>query len=149
MKTLVKLGSGLALLLAAGCEPVGIASVKSLIGKAWRAQQVTENTTVVYTAGSATNIRQGYVNFRLNLSRPDSVILVDVDGRTTRGTWTVSTDGQRLILTNLVPKPSSTDGIIEFYILTEPTESTLSLKRTAESRKTGNSVNEYSLVPLN
>ncbi|WP_199736756.1 hypothetical protein [Fibrisoma montanum] len=67
----------------------------------------------------------------------------------TTGTWSVSPDNQRLILENLTPKPSGSIGTVEFYITATPTEAELHLLRTSESRKTGNSVNEYLLVPAN
>ncbi|WP_262485392.1 hypothetical protein [Dyadobacter alkalitolerans] len=36
---------------------------------------------------------------------------------------------------------------IEFHITDKPAQERLILKRTNESRKTGNTVNEYELVP--
>lgn len=130
-----------------GCRAREIAPITDLLGRVWKAQVVKEAGTLVYTAGAANNVKPAYVRYRLDLSSPTKAILSDLDGKETVGTWTVSTDNQRLILENLVPKPTNTNGIVEFYIQTEPTEASLRLLRTAESRKTGNSVNEYDLVP--
>jgi hypothetical protein len=102
---------------------------------------------VVYQVGSTSNIRPSYVNFRLELSKSNQVILTDLDGRKNTGTWVLSTDNKRLILQNLVPIPSDTNGNIEFYLKSTLTESSLELERSAESRKTGNSINEYLLIP--
>ncbi len=133
--------------LVLGCRAKEIAPITDLLGRGWKAQTVKEANTLVYTAGAASNVKPAYAGYRLDLSSPTKAILKDVDGKETVGTWTVSTDNQRLILENLVPKPSNTNGIVEFYIRAEPTDASLRLQRTAESRKTGNSVNEYDLVP--
>lgn len=135
------------LLLFAACQPKPVTPITSLIGKIWKAESVKQNTTLVYTMGNASNIQPGYSRFRLDLRDPAKVIFQDVDGRTITGTWTVSTTNDRLILESLTPAPSNTNGIIEFYILAAPTDANLQLQRTAESRKTGNSINEYVLIP--
>lgn len=117
------------------------------IGKIWRAQVVKEGQQVVYTQGATGNTQPGYVNFRLDLTSPSKVTLIDRDGKIITGTWSVSPDNKRLILENLKPIPSNTIGTIEYYITNPPTPGTLPLQRTAESRKTGNTVNDYQLVP--
>lgn len=137
------------LLLAAlaGCQPKTVTPITSLINKAWKASTVKEADLLVFTLGATNNIKPGYTNFRLDLSRPDTVRLKDVDGRLTVGTWTISTDNKRLILANLNPKPTNTGGVVEYYILNEPDGVLLRLERTAESRKTGNTIDQYALVP--
>ncbi|MFN8354965.1 MAG: lipocalin family protein [Spirosomataceae bacterium] len=130
----------------AACQPKTVAPISDLIGKIWKVQSVKENSVQVYAAGATNNIRPSYINFRLDLSKTSQVTFIDLDGRKTIGTWSLSTDNQRLILQNLVPQPSETNGNIEFYIKSI-TENNLELERTAESRKTGNSLNEYSLIP--
>ncbi|QIP12715.1 hypothetical protein G8759_08795 [Spirosoma aureum] len=130
-----------------GCRPKSVAPITNQISKIWKANMVTEANVLVFTLGTTTNIKPGYSNFVLDLSQADKASLTDVDGRLTTGTWTVSTDNKRLILNNLTPKPSNTGGIIEYYILTAPDGSSLKLERTADSRKTGNTVNQYDLIP--
>lgn len=130
-----------------GCQPKAIAPITSLINKIWKANTVKEADLLVFTLGNPSNIKPGYTNFRLDLSKPDTVRLRDVDGRLTVGTWTISTDNKRLILANLNPKPTNTGGLIEYYILSDPDGSSLSLERTSESRKTGNTIDQYALVP--
>ena len=117
------------------------------LAKIWQAHVVKEGETLVFTSGATTNTKPGYFNFRLDLSQSGKVNLKDVDGRLVTGTWTVSTDNKRLILDNLNPKPTNTGGIIEYYILDGPTSPSLKPERTAESRKTGNTVNQYALIP--
>ncbi|MBE9463998.1 hypothetical protein ACFP1I_07620 [Dyadobacter subterraneus] len=135
----------MSILFLAACQPKKVEPVS--VGKVWKPVSVKENGTLVYQDGAATNARPGYSRFRLDLTSSEQVIFTDIDGRKTMGTWSLSTDNQRLILENLSPPPSETIGNIEFYINVPPTNNKLSLKRTAESRKTGNSVNEYELIP--
>lgn len=143
MKTIILL---LALVTLTDCQPKPVTPITDLLSKIWMAQTVKENDVLVYTKGANSNVKPGYTNFRLDLSQPGKVILKDIDGRQLVGTWTVSTDNKRLILDNLNPKPTNTGGIIEYYILPTPDGQSLNLERTAESRKTGNSVNQYSLI---
>ena len=141
--------TSLLLLLAilSGCQPKAVTPITDLLSKVWQAQTVKESDLLVYTKGATNNIKPGYTGFRLDLSQPGKVGLKDIDGRQLTGTWTVSTDNKRLILDNLNPKPTNTGGIIEYHILPTPDGQSLSLERTAESRKTGNSVNQYALIP--
>ncbi|GAB2560538.1 hypothetical protein [Spirosoma areae] len=129
------------------CQVRQVKPITDLLAKVWKANTVKEADRLVFTLGSATNIKPGYTNYRLNLSQPDKVSLKDIDGRLVTGTWRVSTDNKRLILENLTPKPTNTGGIIEYYILAEPDGASLTLERTAESRKTGNTIDQYSLIP--
>ncbi|GAB3249334.1 hypothetical protein GCM10027347_06360 [Larkinella harenae] len=142
-----KLTALLMLALMAGCQPKPVKPVTDLINKIWKANTVKEADMLVFTLGAPANLKPAYTTYRLDLSQPEKATLKDIDGRLVTGTWTVSTDNKRLILDNLNPKPTSTGGIIEFYILTAPDGSTLNLQRTAESRKTGNTVNQYALIP--
>jgi hypothetical protein len=132
-------------ILAAACQPKKVEPIN--IGKIWKAKTVKENGNLVYSEGSTANSRPSYAMFRLDLTATDQVKFTDLDGRKLTGTWSLSTDNNRLILENLTPPPSLTSGNVEFYISSPPTNSQLELKRTAESRKTGNTVNEYVLVP--
>jgi hypothetical protein len=128
-----------------GCQPK--APEPAPIGRVWKAHTVKQNGGLVYTEGGTSNTKPSYAQFRLDLTSRDQVTFVDIDGRKTVGTWSLSPDNNRLILENLSPPPSESTGNIEFYVTSPATESKLELKRTTESRKTGNSVNEYVLVP--
>ncbi len=138
---------GLLLTLLAGCQPKPVPSITDQLGRVWQAQTVKEGDLLVYTLGGSSNVKPGYVNFQLDLSQPGVVKLKDIDGRQLIGTWTVSTDNRRLLLSGLNPRPTNTDGSIDYYIVEVPTATSLRLERTAESRKTGNSLNQYGLVP--
>ncbi len=127
------------------CRPKEIAPPD--LGKVWKARSVKENGVLVYMEGNTGNIRPGYAGFRLDLTGEEQVVYTDLDGRRLTGDWYMSTDYRRLILENLTPPPSASAGNIEFYINDPLSESQLSLTRTNESRKTGNTVNEYELVP--
>lgn len=135
------------LFIYSSCQPKAVTPIDGLIGKVWKAKSVKEGTTVVYTDGGTGNVKPGYSGFRLDLTKKDQVTLKDIDGRTLTGTWSVSTDNTRLILEKLQPNPTGTVGTIEYLFLSLPTATNMNMQRTAESRKTGNSINEYELVP--
>ncbi|GAB3912407.1 hypothetical protein GCM10028803_55630 [Larkinella knui] len=135
------------LMSLASCRVKPLAPVTDRLAKVWKANTVKEADLLVFTLGAPTNIKPGYTRFRLDLSQADKVSLIDIDGRLVTGIWTVSTDNKRLILSNLTPKPTNTGGIIEYYILAEPDGLSLELQRTAESRKTGNTIDQYALIP--
>ncbi len=135
----------LALLLLAACQPKEVEPAH--IGIIWKAKSVMENGMPVYTEGNASSAKPGYSRLRLDLTSKEQVVFRDIDGRKLSGQWSLSTDNSRLILENLTPPPSESAGNIEFYIIEKPTTTRLLLKRTNESRKTGNSVNEYELIP--
>ncbi|MCF2500106.1 hypothetical protein [Dyadobacter chenhuakuii] len=135
----------IALLLLAACQPKKVEPAD--IGRIWKATSVKENGVVVFTEGNTGSAKPGYARFRLNLTSKEQVRFTDVDGRTLSGQWSLSPDNNRLILENLSPPPTGSAGNIEFYITDKPTQERLLLKRTNESRKTGNTVNEYELVP--
>jgi len=132
-------------IMLAACQPKKVDP--AAINIVWKAKSVKQNGVVVYTEGNAGSTQPGYARFRLDLTAGDQVTFMDVDGRKLVGIWSLSTDNNRLILENLSPPPSGSSGNIEFYLTTAPTREQLMLKRTNESRKTGNSVNEYELVP--
>ncbi|KAA9354057.1 hypothetical protein [Larkinella humicola] len=137
----------LVLMSLGSCRVKPLAPITDLLAKVWKANTVKEADLLVFTLGSSTNIKPGYTRFRLDLSQADKASLIDIDGRLVTGTWTVSTDNKRLILSNLTPKPTNTGGLIEYYILSEPDGLSLQLQRTAESRKTGNTIDQYALIP--
>jgi len=126
------------------CQPKEVDTLD--IRKPWKALSVKENGTVVYNAASTKNTRPLYSGFRLDLSSIDKVIFTDVDSRKLSGKWSLSTDYKRLILEDLTPPPSETSGNVEFYITSSRSDRLL-LKRTTDSKKTGNTINVYELVP--
>ncbi|WP_019988204.1 hypothetical protein [Rudanella lutea] len=129
--------------LLTGCGKPKTAPVSERIAKAWTARKVDENSTTVFTAGGANNVRPGYTNFRLDLSQSPNVTLVEFDGNRFSGQWEVQGDN-RLILKNLTPQPTGTNGTIEFTI-TNLGDTEVVLTRTTASQKTGGTVNVYTL----
>ncbi len=132
-------------IMLAACQPKKVEP--AAINIVWKVKSVKQNGMVVYTEGNSASTQPGYARFRLDLTAGDQVTFMDVDGRKLVGIWSLSTDNNRLILENLSPPPSGSSGNIEFYLAVAPTREQLILKRTNESRKTGNSINEYELVP--
>ncbi len=130
------------------CKQDEVVSVKDLLRKVWKAQTVRENSTVVYSITATSNIRPTYSKFQLDLRDSEKVVFVDVDGRIVTGTWSL-VEESRIVLQNLMPAPTGTNGTIEFYFTSLPTQASLELFRSTESKKTGGTRNEYSLIPEN
>jgi len=121
--------------------------LSEIIGRVWSAQLIKHGSSVVYTKGAATNPTPGYLNFRLDLSSPTSATLKEFDGNTFTGQWEVqeTTAGNTLILKNLTPQPTGTNGTIQFTI-NSATEIEFVMTRTSGSQKTGGTINNYTLV---
>lgn len=134
--------------LLISCKQDEVVSVKDLIRKVWKAQTVRENSTVVYSITATSNLRPTYSKFQLDLRDSEKVVFVDVDGRIVMGTWSL-VEESRIVLQNLMPAPTGTNGTIEFYFTSLPTQASLELFRSTESKKTGGTRNEYSLIPEN
>lgn len=122
-----------------------VAPLSERIQKRWSAQSVKENSTTTFTKGSTANVRPGYTSFLLDLSSAGTVVFIDFDGTRCVGQWSISSDEKRLILTNLTPPLTGTNGTIEFAI-DEITDTMLLLTRTTTNLKTGGTTNVYQLT---
>ncbi|MCP9767079.1 hypothetical protein EGI22_04100 [Lacihabitans sp. LS3-19] len=131
-------------ILFISCTKGSIKPVSDLIKKNWAAKNINENNLEVFSIDGSNNIRQGYFQFKLNLSL-GSVIFTDFDGTTFTGQWEISTDEKTLILLNLNPLPTGTNGQIEFSI-NSITDIELVLTRITANPKTGNTSTTYILT---
>ncbi len=129
-------------LLAVSCKPK-VPPMTERIAKIWSANTIKEGSTVVYTKGGASNAKPGYANYKLNLSQGGTVTYTEFDGNTFTGQWELNGDN-KLILKNLNPQPTGTNGTIEFDI-TEFSDGSMVLTRTTSSVKTGGTINQYTL----
>ncbi|GAA4407850.1 hypothetical protein GCM10023187_28990 [Nibrella viscosa] len=129
--------------LVIGCKPAAKQPVSERIAKVWTARTVDENNTTVFTRGGTNNVRPAYSNFRLDLSSPTAVNLREFDNSSFSGQWEVQGEN-KLILKNLNPQPTGTNGTIEFTINTI-SDNELKLTRTTASQKTGGTMNVYTL----
>jgi len=118
--------------------------LSEVIAKAWTAQKVEHGSTTVYTKGASSNTVAGYSQFSLNLTSPTSAVLKEFDGNTFTGQWELQGD-TKLILKNLSPQPTATNGTIEFTI-NSASDNELVLTRTTASQKTGGTINKYTLT---
>lgn len=125
-----------------GCKRSKTPPVSERIAKAWLAQSVKEGSVVVYTKGGASNSRD-YSAFGLTLSASGTVTYKDFDGVTFTGQWEV-TSNNTLLLKNLNPVPTDTNGSIEFAI-DNVGDNQLVITRKTGNKKTGNSINQYTL----
>lgn len=135
-------------LITAGCGKTKVKPVSERIAKAWTAESVKHNTTVVYTRGGSSNTTPGYSSFRLNLTTAagvNSVTYTEFEGTTFTGTWSLTGD-TKLTLSNLGPvAPTDSGGTLEFTIVSID-DAKLVLRRLTASKKTGGTTNEYTLT---
>lgn len=124
-----------------GCKKSKTPPISERIAKAWLAQSVKEGSVVVYTKGGTSNTRD-YSAFGLNLAASGTVTYKDFDGVTFTGQWDVTNNV--LTLKNLNPIPSETNGTILFDVISVG-DNQLVIKRQTGNKKTGNTVNEYTL----
>ncbi len=129
-------------LLAVGCK-TKVPPMTERIAKVWSANTIKEGSTVVYVKGGASNAKPGYANYKLNLNQDGTVTYTEFDGNTFTGQWELNGDN-KLILKNLNPQPTGTNGTIEFDI-TEFSDGSMVLTRTTSSVKTGGTINQYTL----
>ena len=129
-------------LLTLGCK-TKVPPMTERIAKVWSANTIKEGSTVVYTKGGTSNAKPGYANYKLNLNQDGTVTYTEFDGNTFTGQWELNGD-DKLILKNLNPQPTGTNGTIEFGI-TEFSDGSMVLTRTTSSVKTGGTINQYTL----
>jgi hypothetical protein len=136
------------MLIQASCKDSVAPKVPFLkkISKTWKAKIVKEGATTVYTQGTANNAVPAYANFRLTLQETGTASLKEFNGDVFNGNWELLNDNKKLKLSKLIPEPTYTGGIIE-YVVVSGDENQLVLSRTNESIKTGNTINEYTLIP--
>lgn len=133
-------------LTAFGCKKK-VKPLSERIAKAWIAETVNHNSTMVYTRGGSANTWPGYSDFRLNLtsaSGSNKVSYTEWNGDKFEGDWELQGDS-KLILKNLMPPPTASSGTIEFNI-TSIDDNKLVLTRTTASKKTGDTINSYTLT---
>lgn len=133
-------------LVSAGCKSK-VKPLSERIAKAWTAESVKEGTVVVYTRGASGNTRPGYADFRLTLTSASGVNTAtykEFDGNTFTGKWALEGE-TKLILSDLSPAPTNTGGKVEFSIVSID-DSKLVIKNLAASKKTGDTINEYTLT---
>lgn len=133
----------LAVLLLTACGGPKTDPLPEQVGKVWTAQSVRENGTVVYSRGGTANARD-YRRFRLDLSNSPVAALTDWDGLTFTGQYELQ-GSTRLVLRNLNPQPTDTNGTVEFAI-NSVGDTQLDLTRTTTSPKTGGTANRYVLT---
>lgn len=153
--TLLLLSVLISSLLTTGCkttnEPTNVSQKSSLIsllsGKSWKARQVKEGSTVVYTDGRTDNLYPGYRAYEQHFS-DSRVNLTEYSGAAFEGNWEIAENGTRLtlIFRSLNPIPTNTDGTMEFDVVSFSDQEVL-LNATKVNLKTGGTLNAYTLIP--
>ncbi len=131
-------------LLFSQCKKDVVETTADKVKKVWIVQSAKENGTNVFTKGGTGNTKLYYSNFQLDLLKPPAVTLIEVDGLTFMGTYELGGE-TKLILKNLTPAPSGTNGTIEFTI-TKIDGTQFEITRTTTNLKTGGTTNTYNLI---
>jgi hypothetical protein len=118
-------------------------TIAELLPTVWIANVITEGGTVVYDKSKTTQTKDGYKNFKLDLSTAGKVTYTEYDGNTFTGTYAFS--GTTLTLSALTPEPTGTGGTIAFTV-TKKSDTNLEFARTSASTKTGGTNNVYNLI---
>lgn len=135
-----------ATLLISGCKDK-TKPLSERIAKAWKAETVNHDNTTVYTVGASSNLVPGYSNYKLTLSVESGVnkaVNVEFNNDSFSGTWELEGDS-KLILKNLTPQPTGTGGTIQFTI-NSIDDNKLVITRLDPSKKTGDTINKYTLT---
>jgi predicted lactoylglutathione lyase len=121
--------------------------VSEILKAVFFAQQVKHDNTVVYTKGAANNTVSGYSKLKIDLSSATAVSFTDFDGNVFNGSYSLSADSKSLIFSNLTPIPTGSGGTITFSIVSfQESPAQVVLSRAGASVKTGNTINEYTLI---
>ena len=126
------------------CKKNKVPPTSERIKKVWTAKSVTENGTEVFKVGAASQIKNGYSTYKLDLSSPTAVSLRDVDGGTYKGTYTIPASN-KLSLKGLIPEPTGTAGNLDFTVVFA-SDTEMTLTSTTPYPKTGNTTNVYVLT---
>lgn len=121
--------------------------VSDRIRQIWTVNVAYENGVIVYTKNGTGNVKPGYAQFRLDLSdtQQKTVRLTEIDNTTFAGTWALSADDTRLILSGLSPQPTG-NSTIEYVINGDVSETVLNLTRSTQNPKTGSTISRYELM---
>jgi hypothetical protein len=121
--------------------------LSEIIKTVFSAESVKHDGVVVYTKGAATNTNANYSKFKMDFTSGTTVAWTDVDGTLFAGSYTLSADAKTLTLSNLVPSPTLANGTVEFSVVSfSESPKKITLKRNNGSQKTGNTINEYTLL---
>ena len=146
MKQNLRLFTVLVVLLAfsSSCKEK-VTPIKDRLSKSWVARIVKEDGNQVYSRGGSSNTKPGYENFKLTLSSSGSATLSDIND-TFIGTFTATESS--ITLTGLTPEPTGSSGTLVYTIVSlAGDDAELQLKMNEPYPKTGNTINEYTLVP--
>ncbi|MHA8055530.1 hypothetical protein VR611_06250 [Aquirufa nivalisilvae] len=125
-------------------------TVAEIIKKNWNASTVLWDGVSQFDKTSSSNLIQGYNQYKLDLSNPSSLSITEFDGKKFTGKYSLSTDNQKLIFTELSGAdgaPSGTNGTIEYKISSTPSSNSLVLESTAPYVKASNKIVKLNLIP--
>ncbi|MCZ2474673.1 hypothetical protein G9H61_04410 [Aquirufa ecclesiirivi] len=125
-------------------------TVAEIIKKNWSANTVLWDGVSQFDKSSASNLIQGYNQYKLDLSNPSSLSIIECDGKKFTGKYSLSSDNQKLIISDLSGAdgaPSGTNGTVEFKVISTPTTNLLVIETSSPYVKASNKVVRLSLIP--
>jgi len=144
----------LVLAVVTGCKKAKVATQLERVWVVKEATHIQGSRIKVYTKGQGGNLFN-YDPFVLDLSDANVVKFTDVaqggDRFDFTGKWRVD-QNVKLVLFDLSPEPTCSDGVdcikegIQFFI-DKVSDNELKINRLYRSDKTGDTVNEYILIP--
>ncbi|TAE36031.1 MAG: hypothetical protein EAZ70_11535 [Runella slithyformis] len=148
MKTYLKLFILLAIVGQSCAKRKTDPTLSDLLNGTFKAKEVKEATLVVFREGAASNIIPGYSKYRITFlvtsSGRRNVKLTEYSGEVFEGTWSFDEANKLLTFNNLSPRPAA--GNLAFNV-DKLEKGTLILSNTKPNPKTGETLNQYSLVP--
>ncbi len=135
----------LVIVVLGGCRKSNVRADEEVFTGVFKAEQVKEGGTIVYTLGATNNIIPGYSKFRLAfLPNAKSVRITEYTGETFEGKWNYSASNSLLTLNQLNPAPYAGNFVFK---VEEMKAGRLILLNTAPNPKTGETINRYVLIP--
>ena len=148
MKSLIKIIFILAI-IGQSCKKSTVNSAKiSLFNGTFKAKEVKEGTAVVFRQDATNNIIPGYSKYRITFTVLSTgrrnVKIIEYSGEVFEGTWGFDEATNILTFSNLSPKPAA--GNLVFNVTTIE-QGLLVLVNNTPNPKTGNTLNQYTLIP--
>lgn len=122
-------------------------SNEDLFSGIYKAKEVKEGNTVVFRNEGTTNIIPGYANYRIAFSESTGrkiVRITEYTGNLFEGVFSYNDSGKLLTFSNLQPAPQVGNYVFQ---VTKAEKGELILNSTVANPKTGNTLNQYTLIP--
>ena len=128
-------------------EPAIAGTNADLFSGTYKAKEVKEGNTVVFRNDGTTNIIPGYSRYRIAFSESAGKKIgriTEYTGEAFEGVYSYDDFGKLLTFSNLIPSPQAGNYVFQ---VTKAEKGELVLNNTMANPKTGNTMNQYTLIP--